>query len=136
MANAKKEETGTKAFPPLFARFHFQNYADSLYEMGMVNAPLTEGLNFHSLANQRVAESPRRGDEWEITLASTITPFSTWTRTTTSPLTCRFRAARGYSGVGCLKATLLAGIPITTIGCSSAACNITGIDQSVATVAI
>ena len=48
----------------------------------------------------------------------------------------RLRATRGYSGVGCLKATLLAGIPITTIGCSSAACNITGIDQSVATGAI
>jgi hypothetical protein len=66
----KKEETGTNAFPPLFVRFHFQNYADSLYEIGMVNTPLTEGLNFHSLANQWAAESPRRGDECEITVVS------------------------------------------------------------------
>ena len=43
----KKEEAGTKAFPPFVARFHFRNYADSLYEIGMVNTPLTEGLNFH-----------------------------------------------------------------------------------------
>jgi hypothetical protein len=52
----KKEETGTKAFPSLFARFRFRNYADSLYEIGIVNTPLTEGLNFHWLATQRVTE--------------------------------------------------------------------------------
>jgi hypothetical protein len=42
----KKEETRTKVFPPLFAPFGLI-YADCLYEMGIVNTPLTEGLNFH-----------------------------------------------------------------------------------------
>ena len=41
----------------------------------------------------------------------------------------RLRATRGYSGVGCLKATLSAGTPTTTFGCNSVACNGTDTDQ-------
>jgi hypothetical protein len=52
----EKRETETKAFPSLFARFRFRNYADSLYEIGIVNTQLTEGLNFHWLATRRVTE--------------------------------------------------------------------------------
>jgi hypothetical protein len=47
-----------------------------------------------------------------------------------------WRAKRGYCGVGCAVVTLSNKIPVTTNGCISVACNITGADQSVAIVAI
>jgi hypothetical protein len=47
----------------------------------------------------------------------------------------QFNATRGYSGVGCLIATLSAGIPTTTNGRSSFACDCIGTEQNVAVIA-
>jgi len=74
--------------------------------------------------------------EREAVVVSVTLPFSTRTVTTTSPKRCRSRAVRGYSGVGCADATVSAGIPTTTIGCSSVACNSAVIEQSVTIVTI
>jgi hypothetical protein len=74
--------------------------------------------------------------EREAVVVSMTLPFSTRTVTTTSPMICRFHAVRGYSGVRCADATVSAGIPTTTIGCISAACNSAGVEQSVTIVTI
>jgi hypothetical protein len=52
------------------------------------------------------------------------------------PVNAQLEAKRGYSGVGCAVVTLSNKIPVTTNGCISVACNITGADQSVAIVVI
>jgi hypothetical protein len=52
------------------------------------------------------------------------------------PVDAQLRATPGYSGVGCATVTLSSAIPVTTNGCSSVACNITGTDQSVTIVTI
>jgi hypothetical protein len=53
---APKKRRGGNKRVPASRPLQSVRYADCLYEIGIVNTPVTEGLNFHWLATQRVAE--------------------------------------------------------------------------------